>query len=229
MHDAIHEFAHVDGKLLLTLRRLLARPGELTREVLRGRRARYASPLRLYLTCSLLFFALAAIVPDPPGIVTYKESARDSASNPSDRAEAEKMGQQLVQGISHSMAVNMPRAMFALMPLFATLTWLFYRNAQRFYLAHLYYSLHFHALAFLLFSVALILGLGGSAGRFAGALLQCSILAYHYIGLRRVFGGSRASTAMKGTAIATMYFVAIAGVLMAIVLLEVWRVRGLLG
>ena len=208
---------------------LLGTPGELTREVLRGRRARYASPLRLYLTCSLLFFALAAIVPDPPGIVTYKEGSRASTMTPSDRAEAEKMGQQLVQGISHSLAVNMPRAMFALMPLFATLTWLFYRGAQKYYLPHLYYSLHFHALSFLVFSVALIIGLGGTVGRFAGTLLQFSILAYHYVGLRRVFGGSRASTAIKGTAIATMYFVAIAGVLLAIVLLEVWRVRASLG
>lgn len=46
-HDAIHELAHVDGKLFMTLRRLLGKPGALTLDVLEGRRARYASPLRL--------------------------------------------------------------------------------------------------------------------------------------------------------------------------------------
>src|SRR5258706_9109608 len=58
-HEAFHEFAHVDGKIVQTLRLLLTKPGQLTHEFLEGRRERYVSPLRLYLTCSLIFFALA--------------------------------------------------------------------------------------------------------------------------------------------------------------------------
>src|SRR5580765_6839550 len=62
-HEAFHEFAHVDNKILRTLRLLLTKPGDLTREFLSGRRQRYVPPLRLYLTCSLIFFALAAVAP----------------------------------------------------------------------------------------------------------------------------------------------------------------------
>src|SRR5215831_3361631 len=62
-HEAFHEFAHVDGKIVQTLRLLLTRPGRLTRDFLDGRRQRYVSPLRLYLTCSLIFFALASVAP----------------------------------------------------------------------------------------------------------------------------------------------------------------------
>src|SRR5690349_13328403 len=48
-HEAAEEFLHWDGKLAATFRLFFTRPGELTREYLAGRRARYLSPLRLYL------------------------------------------------------------------------------------------------------------------------------------------------------------------------------------
>jgi hypothetical protein len=43
--------------------------GRAHREYLAGRRARYLSPLRLYLTCSVLSFALKALAPEPPIVV----------------------------------------------------------------------------------------------------------------------------------------------------------------
>jgi hypothetical protein len=62
-HEAVEELAHFDGKIVQTLRLLLTQPGMLTREFLDGRRVRYISPLRVYLTCSVLFFGLAAVAP----------------------------------------------------------------------------------------------------------------------------------------------------------------------
>jgi hypothetical protein len=62
--DAVSEFSGWDGRLALTLRTLVRRPGLLTREFLEGRRARYISPLRVYLTASLVYFVLAASAPD---------------------------------------------------------------------------------------------------------------------------------------------------------------------
>jgi hypothetical protein len=47
-----------DSRLLHTLRALLLQPGTLTREFCRGRRARYVSPVRLYLVISIVFFAV---------------------------------------------------------------------------------------------------------------------------------------------------------------------------
>jgi len=64
-HDAWSEIVGWDGKLARTLRLLLRCPGELTVAVLEGRRARYISPVRLYLACSLLYFLIAAGVPIP--------------------------------------------------------------------------------------------------------------------------------------------------------------------
>jgi hypothetical protein len=62
--DAFWELSGWDGRFASTVRALIRRPGELTREFLEGRRARYISPLRLYLMCSLVYFLIAAAAPD---------------------------------------------------------------------------------------------------------------------------------------------------------------------
>jgi hypothetical protein len=63
--DAWNELVGWDGKLVRTLRMLVRHPGELTRAAIEGRRARYISPVRLYLICSVAYFLAAAAVPFP--------------------------------------------------------------------------------------------------------------------------------------------------------------------
>ena len=62
----MHELLHVDGKIFRSVRLLLMRPGLLTHEYFRGRRARYISPIRLYLIFSVAFFAAAALAGSEP-------------------------------------------------------------------------------------------------------------------------------------------------------------------
>jgi hypothetical protein len=66
LRDLAREFLddHVgwSTKVPRTLWRLLV-PGALTLDFIEGRRARYLSPLRLYLTLSVLFFLVIALVP----------------------------------------------------------------------------------------------------------------------------------------------------------------------
>lgn len=61
--DALSEFSGWDGKFAETIRTLVRKPGELTRQWLDGRRAHFISPLRLYLTASLLFFLVQGSAP----------------------------------------------------------------------------------------------------------------------------------------------------------------------
>ena len=57
---AAEDLTHADSRLWRTLGALLFRPGFLTREFLRGRRARYLPPIRLYLVLSVVFFVWAS-------------------------------------------------------------------------------------------------------------------------------------------------------------------------
>jgi hypothetical protein len=57
-HEFVGHYVALENKLLKTLSLLLFRPGRLTREYLEGKRVRYVLPLRLYLTLSVIFFAM---------------------------------------------------------------------------------------------------------------------------------------------------------------------------
>lgn len=58
VHEFIGHYVALEGKLLQTLKLLLLKPGQLSLEYMRGRRVRYIEPLRVYLTFSLIFFAV---------------------------------------------------------------------------------------------------------------------------------------------------------------------------
>jgi hypothetical protein len=73
-HDLAHGVLHLDGKIWRTLPLLAWRPGELTRRYVDGERARFVSPLALFLFSVFLMFALfsalgaSAIGVDPAGV-----------------------------------------------------------------------------------------------------------------------------------------------------------------
>lgn len=69
--DAFAELSGWDGKFVDTFRLLIRKPGELTRRYIDGMRARFISPVRLYLTMSLVYFVLASGAPNlnPRGTV----------------------------------------------------------------------------------------------------------------------------------------------------------------
>jgi hypothetical protein len=62
--DVTHSLLHLDSRAWQTLKLLILRPGELTREFIAGRHQDYLPPFRFYLGISILFFALSALLPD---------------------------------------------------------------------------------------------------------------------------------------------------------------------
>lgn len=73
-------YLSTEGALWRTLKLLLLRPGELTRQYLAGRRKHYVLPLRLYLTVSVIVLLLvrlstsAAIRADPALVASFDQS-----------------------------------------------------------------------------------------------------------------------------------------------------------
>ena len=54
----VYDIVHFDGKFFSTLKYLLFKPGFLSHEYLRGRRASYLHPIRMYVFTSAIFFIL---------------------------------------------------------------------------------------------------------------------------------------------------------------------------
>ena len=63
LSDAFGDLLELDSRLWRTLIPLLVRPGQLTRDYLEGRRARYMPPFRMYLVLSVVFFVVAFFDP----------------------------------------------------------------------------------------------------------------------------------------------------------------------
>jgi hypothetical protein len=57
-HDFMHSVLHFDGKIWRTLPMLVWKPGELTRRYIHGERAKFVSPLALFLFSVFLTFAM---------------------------------------------------------------------------------------------------------------------------------------------------------------------------
>lgn len=64
-HDLLHGVLHLEGKAWHTLPKLMFRPGELTRRYIAGERARFVSPLAMFLFSVFLMFAVVSLLGSP--------------------------------------------------------------------------------------------------------------------------------------------------------------------
>lgn len=78
-HDLAHGVLHLDGKIWRTLPLLAWRPGELTRRYIAGERAKFVSPLALFLFSVFLMFAVFSALGPEVGGIKWSPGAKRSA------------------------------------------------------------------------------------------------------------------------------------------------------
>jgi hypothetical protein len=209
VHELTHETLHVDGRIYQSIRRLLLSPGFLTREYVQGRRARWISPIRLYLIFSVGFFALSALTGFRVGLnnaqreqgstFSFGTAREEVVSISADDDEAKKLGFEnaaaMQQAVNRALLAWVPRVMFVLLPLFALLVALAYRRVDRNYLHHLIFALHVHAAWFAAYAAGKAVEL---ASRPIGQALQRLVIifaaVYVVLAFRRVYGKVRFSS-----------------------------------
>jgi hypothetical protein len=230
VHEGVHEFVHLDGRILSTLRLLLRHPGRLTAELLAGRRARYIAPIRLYLVASLVFFLVLSAVAKPPAAVPHEQAARDRdlVTQPEERGFKIdlKRGTTRVLGDPAAFFTKVfttaPKAAFVLVPAFALLTMLAFRQRVRFFVPHLYFALHFHSAIFLYLAALLPVGRWLSP-----TLATCAALAlppaYLFLATRETFAADRAEAAWKSALVLAAYSLLLAIALTAVLVLAIMR------
>src|SRR5210317_2067147 len=90
LQDAFGDLLELDSRLWRTLIPLLIRPGQLTRDYLEGRRARYMPPFRMYLVLSVVFFVVAFFDPrDDLSLLFEPEPVPEVTSELEDEMKAE--------------------------------------------------------------------------------------------------------------------------------------------
>lgn len=209
VHELTHETLHVDGRIFQSIRRLLLSPGFLTREYVQGHRARWISPIRLYLIFSVIYFALGAFTGFRAGVYEHERPRSGSsfslrsaplegltADDDVDDDEARGLGFEnaaaMRDTVNHAILTWIPRVMFVLLPLFAWLVALAYRSIDSNYLHHLIFSVHVHAAWFAAGVVAKAVELvSRSAGQALERLVLAFAVMYVVLACRRVYGKVR--------------------------------------
>jgi len=217
--DFLRDILTLEAKLFQSLKLLVAKPGSLTVAYIQGQRTRFISPLKLYLTISVLFFFLRTVVflPDMQRVIGNVEGATAKVTEamvPLGQSQAEeeeirqsagknkvitKMLSLQEQGrLAPFMATffnRIPTLMFLIMPLFALVLRLLYlrHGARFFYFEHLIFSLHGHAFFFLVGVLTVVIPTSGVKTIFAAAIM----LVYHFLAMRRVYGQGRFKTLLK--------------------------------
>ena len=215
-HEAFHEFSHVDNKIIRTLKLLLFKPGMLTREFFEGKRARSVSPIRLYLLASVLFFGVIALQPSNLHVSVRKADAQMERAAQKINAHPEILG----DALAHAF----PKVMFILMPLFALVVFALYCRSEPLYVPHLYFAVHYHAYAFIILALFEAMAFIPMRFKYIPRIAMILwVIVYLAIALRRVYGGTRGVTALKTTAIVSVYLVLVVLAMAAIAFVTMRR------
>lgn len=246
--DAWQELTGYDGRIMATLRGLV-RPGFLTREYLSGRRAHYLPPVRVYLFVSVIYFVIAASVPDEIatsqtgsvagpggmriGITETDGDKRVSAKDPEELLKQLDSAPWYVRPMIRAVAEDprgfrtrmftiMPRVFFALLPVFAAIVALFYR--RRHFPTALVFAVHLHAAVFIIFSISESLKFTGNLhlAERVGAILTIVFAVYALKSFRALYGGGWPITIAKALGIAFLYLIAAVPAFMVIILWASW-------
>jgi len=78
--DLLGDFIDWDARIWRTLRPLAFSPGKLTQDYLRGRRASYTPPFRMYVILSVAFFLVASLGSDPGAALHFDIDDKGAAN-----------------------------------------------------------------------------------------------------------------------------------------------------
>jgi hypothetical protein len=138
----LDELIFVNAKLPRTVRLLLSSPGQLTTEWLRGRRVSYLHPFRLYLLTAALYFVLSPLLHgDGGGLLASMAEGFAHDSVGADGRETE---------VARFVVAWWPRLTLVGMVPVGALGLRFVLERQHRFVEHLVFTLHFHAVVFLL-------------------------------------------------------------------------------
>jgi hypothetical protein len=224
--DFAKEFAEealgLDSRVRLTLPALFLRPGEIAKEYVAGRRARFVPPIRLYLLTSFVMFLVlsqAGVQVDDVTVTVGETRIRaDSAvvlpESGTDVSAEDVLAERISRGFAQisedpeafgQLFFNrMAQSMFFLLPAFALLLKAGYR--RRPYLHHAVFAIYLHCFVFIVVTVTTIpevVGLSSLASMLDVLLLTVPI--YLVLAMKRFYDEGWTRTLLKSWALSITY------------------------
>ncbi|MCA1863765.1 DUF3667 domain-containing protein [Janthinobacterium lividum] len=240
LHEFVAHYVALEGKLWRTLALLLFRPGTLSNEYIAGRRVRYVEPLRVYLTFSILFFAILKFSSPAVFLTVHGQPAQVNAQGPRHIPENKPspiqlsiLGQtptlpqqwqdfeQLPTAEKQKLVVDSfyhyaPYAMFCLMPLFALFLKILYLGSGRRYGEHFLFALHANAFAFITMALMTLIPVN-----IIRLTLGAWLLAYLPWAMWRVYRSGKLATICRWLVLMAAYGIAMSLAILACIAIGV--------
>lgn len=238
LHDLVHGVLHLDGKLWRTLPLLAWKPGELTRRYINGERAKFVSPMAMFLFSVFMMFAtfqLAGIstpatLPDDAVITLDSELSPEEKSEEKTTADKEpntEMGGTGIEAIDqglikkwndnpglmlYKLQTNAYKFSWLLIPLSIPAVWVLFFWKRRFkaydHAIFVTYSLAFMSLLFIVLSGLMVIGVPAGGLMIAGIFIP---IVHIFRQLRGSYELSRRSALWRTFALSILiHFVVIA-------------------
>lgn len=207
-HDVVHELVHLDSKLFQTLKLLVVKPGFLTAEYFAGRKKRYISPIRLFLTLfAIQFLAFTMYKPaamyDVVKFTKFDKSGNLEKLLERKAAKYKMTVEQHAERINHRWHKNLSLLQFMNIVGMAVALKLLYARRKRYFVEHLVFSAHYLSFTYL-FGLVAIWPIYAVAGFEPGPLQQSVGVAgilvhmvYLYFAQRRFYGQSKGKAIAK--------------------------------
>lgn len=201
VHEWVGHYVALEGALWHSLKQLVLRPGQLTLDYLEGRRARQVLPLRLFLTCSLLFFVVLGLL---------------GTASPIDPVRAKDPVAAAFDAAALAWA---PKALLLALPLYAGLLAGVFRYRRRAYGEHFVFALHLHAFWLLAATLGLALNKLPGIWNWIEVLPWLALLVYQPIALHRLHGCSWWMAGSRSVLLSLLHaFVVLIGVVIPVVI-----------
>ena len=154
---------NLDARLIRTVRCLLRHPGELTVRYLQGPRKPYIGPIAFFLFANVLFVAMEALTQSNVFSTPLAQHLRNQPWSPwAQRIVAHRLADlhttfEAYAPVFDAAVAAHAKSFVALMVLpFALAPAIVFRRSHRPFVAHVVFSLHFHAFMLLLLSASLL-------------------------------------------------------------------------
>lgn len=224
LEHTVDAFTHFDFKVVRSLWSLLRRPGQMTAEVLAGRRVPWAKPVQVFIIANLLYYVLASVL----RLNTFQTQLEYHYLNPYgslarawSETKATRLGLNAAEyaarfdALAHLLAKSL---VIFFVPVFTLFFALLARRARRYALEHVTVALHFTSLMLLVLPLPypLVYGLlktqlmGHNDADAIWSLTTGLLLSYYAARfLMRVYGAGRWPAIGQAIIVAFAFFAAL--------------------
>lgn len=226
---AVHELVHLDSKIFRSFAYLITRPGFLTAEYFAGRKTRYISPLRIFLTVFALSL-IAYTVYQPVSVWDFGRMVEaDTTGKLTSKLEAAAAtrgitAEILYERITVSWQAWIVRTQFVNIVFVALGLQILYWRRKRFFVEHLVFALHLQSalllLSLMLWPVWAIFGLDMARPRWElVAINMLASLVISVLSVGRYYGQERWRRVTKGVVLYAFSYAASIVVMMGTMIL----------